>query len=247
MRGDERSQLTKGRTFSSKQTVVTDYDSPPIVSLLQRNVRANIPKSLDRVRVAGHTWGVAMDDVVELLPRAMQSQLFDVVLLADCIWDHLSHAGLLKSISSLLAKRTTSRIYMVAGLHTGRDRITSFLRRAYRAGLELTPLQLKSDCDWMITARESEEVQIATQEAQLLKDDDALRRAPELVLELGVGGGDERGVDETVWEAKQPRLDGRRRTFLHRQRAEEAQEVGGVKERNRWITMSALRWRQDRL
>lgn len=201
---------------------------------------------MSRVRVAGHTWGVAMDDVVELLPTSLQSHLFDVVLLGDCIWDDLSHAALLKSITFLLGKRATSRVYMVAGLHTGRQRIVSFLRRAYRAGLELRPLDLDASCDWM-KAKDKDGKESASEESQRLKDDDALRDAPKLVLELGVGGGDEKGQSDKVWEANKPRLDGRRRTFVHQERLEEAQEVGGIRERNRWITISALGWREDLL
>lgn len=160
-------------------------------------------------------------------------------------WDSLSHAALLKSITSLLRKDGKARVYMVSGLHTGRAKIVSFLRRARRLGLLLTDFPPPSPGQqWPLLTRAEGEVQ--AQETAAYAHDDTLARAPTQLLEMQVlTDKSEEAVlhtDTRIWQAKTTRLNGMRRAFVVEEREEEKKENNGVHVRNTWITFAALAW-----
>ncbi|PKI83565.1 nicotinamide N-methyltransferase [Malassezia vespertilionis] len=138
--------LTAALCASPTKVVVTDYDDDDVINALRCNVRrtldANPTMHPSPISIYPHTWGNAMDDVLDLLPCSASdpSPRFDVLLLADCIWERFAHASLLKSITGLLARRADARVYMVAGLHTGRAVLLQFLRRMLDAGFVLVSL-----------------------------------------------------------------------------------------------------------
>ena len=190
--------LAVALTRHPRKVVVTDYDDAAIVQALRTNAAdcaaANPQRKMAPLTVAGHTWGHRIDDVLDLLPctPTEPSPHFDVLLLADCVWERFSHDILLKSITHLLARTPEARIYMVAGLHTGRSTLVQFFRRALEAGLQLVPLPHLDQ--WpMLSTDESE-------------SDPALRGS-EHVLELEVGGD----WDDTGASQREPCLTGARR------------------------------------
>jgi hypothetical protein len=64
------------------QIVVTDYNSPSLVSTLRSNVKQNTSmQARSSIKPAGHTWANAIDDVKDLIP----GEAFDAILLADCM------------------------------------------------------------------------------------------------------------------------------------------------------------------
>lgn len=133
--------LTAALCGAPHKVVVTDYDDAAIVAALRRNLMATKEAnkcSMAPTVVAGHTWGQAMDDVLDLLPPAHSH--FDVILLADCVWERFSHDVLLRSIKAFLARTSEARVYMVAGLHTGRHTLVHFFRQALAVGLQLVPV-----------------------------------------------------------------------------------------------------------
>lgn len=228
------------------KVVCTDYDSPSLVKTLRENVTRNTSSSKD-VRVAGHTWAQAIDDVEDLVPSPRAR--FDCILLADCIWDDLSHTDLIRSVTKLLDESPQSRVYMVSGLHTGREKIISFLRRARKAGLTLCEMPQVRQCqlsqDW--PTLDEEETKIGLQEAEHYSEDDALQNASRYIMEMQIADRtaeeEERVVRQgrLVFRSAKARLSGKRRTFVVQQRPEEDKERGGIHERNRWITFLSLR------
>ena len=131
--------LTAALCSGAKKVVATDYDDASILAALRANVQRTLainPPGAPLV-VAPHTWGHAMDDVLDLL-SARTPSYFDAILLADCVWERFSHAALVKSIATLLARTPTARVYMVAGLHTGRATLVHFFREMLGAGFVLT-------------------------------------------------------------------------------------------------------------
>lgn len=74
--------ITACRFKKANAVVCTDYDSPPLIATLEDNVERNLQHD-DRVsiRIAGHTWGKAIDDIQDLISAGS----FDVILLADCM------------------------------------------------------------------------------------------------------------------------------------------------------------------
>lgn len=137
--------ITAALCGDAKKVVVTDYDDDSILTALRANVcralEANPTVSPAPIVTLAHTWGHAMDDVLDALPfHNGAATAFDVLLLADCVWERFSHADLVKSIRTLLARTKDARVYMVAGLHTGRATLVHFIRMALAAGLHLVPV-----------------------------------------------------------------------------------------------------------
>lgn len=308
-------------------TVITDYDEPSLVKVLKENVSRNLGDEEEvrrrlksngpgGVRVTGHIWNKSIDDLLDYLPSSRSLdlpssedlQLFDLILLADCLWDPLSHSDLLKSITSTLSKSSSSTIAVVAGLHTGRENLVSFMRRAHRVGLKLKPLSegLKDRFQLLEEGDKDLELRVKESRKDELDENDPLYKAEETVLEVELSGKDElvKGEDgdgrkqnsnsslpepetptqlskeevslspgvepaqsfteiKTVnedrsrgersivnskhlyIEAHHHRLTGKRREFVVEERKEERKEIGGVKQRNRWITIWALGWKDE--
>ena len=193
-------------------------------------------------------------------------------------WDPLSHDALLKTLLATLCRSRAARIYVVSGLHTGRQVLLAFQRKAWRAGLELKHMD---EGPWPPLPPQKEEEQAAQVEAEE-------QRRRECMLELrlapddddddddddGVGGvgvvvncaasaallpppppthAPSAGAAATAAaaaharaiRAHSPRLAGARRPWQDAERAEERKEVGGVRERNAWITVWCLGWKAD--
>lgn len=230
--------------------VASDYDEPSLIRELRDNVRRNLTSVPDQVRkrikVAGHIWGKNTEELLDCLPASAGGK-FDAVLLADCLWDPLSHADLLKTVVGVLKKENGARVNVIAGLHTGRDKVTSFIRRAYRVGLSLAPIHKPSVWPELPEDAEREDEDAAR------PGNDSLAQAAERILELEVcgntpvqsdstevGGGKE-GI-EGKGDGDEPRLTGNRRLFKIEGYGQEAE--GDVKLRNRWLTVWSLEWAQ---
>ncbi|TBU47563.1 putative methyltransferase-domain-containing protein [Dichomitus squalens] len=117
-------------------TMVTSSDYPD--ELLIRTLAANAKRNdvEDRCRVVPYAWG---SDPAPLL----QSQNadsdpipgFDVVIAADTLWNRDTHQDLVRSLQTTLKRCPHARIYVVAGLHTGRYVIHTFYKHALGIGL----------------------------------------------------------------------------------------------------------------
>ncbi|EST06081.1 Nicotinamide N-methyltransferase-like protein [Kalmanozyma brasiliensis GHG001] len=241
--------ITAALVGTAKVVVASDYDEPLLIKELRDNVRRNLPEEEQRRRckVTGHIWGKDTEELLDCLPRG--TDRFDSILLADCLWDPLSHADLLKTVVKVLAREKGARVNVIAGLHTGREKVTSFIRRAYRAGLRLAPVE-RPDV-WPSLS----------EEAAAMEDPDvgragneAFAHASDRILELEVCGntpvqqsttdaadtGGHDTVEGTSSDEDEPRLTGNRRKFLVEGYGEETE--GDVKLRNRWLTVWSLEW-----
>lgn len=244
--------MVSSKLAGARKTILTDYDSPELVQTLKNNLQANFSSQeiKSAIRSLGFTWGTSIEDVEDTLDSMRGAgsnphtdRHFSRILLADCMWDSLSHQVLIKSLSQLLRRDEHARVLVVSGLHTGREKITSFIRRAARVGLVLKdvdegvglfpPIQQQDEVEGNETPRVSES--------------DACYAAQDYVYEVELSDG---GADAAESEAEShvidtgcsPRLTGRRRRFVLDERPEERKEVGGVHIRNRWITVWALGW-----
>ncbi|KAH8626602.1 epoxide hydrolase [Alternaria alternata] len=108
------------------QTVVTDYPDAELVENLQYNVDhcellSTPPKIVAEVCdcaqhwrtslicAQGYLWGAPTDDLMKYLP---DSSGFDVLILADLLFNHSEHAKLIKTVQLTLKKSLTSRAYV---------------------------------------------------------------------------------------------------------------------------------------
>lgn len=240
-------------------SILTDYASDPLIATLSRNLKRNFEPSEIKsgIRALGYCWGTQTEDIIDVcdsLAReraklGLQQRLevtsgrFSRILLADCLWDSLSHQVLVKSLDALLAKDdvpgSMPAIVVVSGFHTGREVLVGFMRRAARAGFVLVDVNGKGT---LLPGLPPDEEQSAAQEqSKLQSSGDPLCNAPKVVYELELSTDEAPASSSKVIDAgSTPRLTGRRRAFVLDERPEERKEAGGVHIRNRWITVWAL-------
>ncbi|KAJ3194153.1 nicotinamide n-methyltransferase [Irineochytrium annulatum] len=98
----------------ARRVVVTDWPDPPILRAIEKTVRANCPEELGetgRARVVGYQWGKDLDDVIGALPAG--SDGFDLILLADLIFNHTEHDHLLKVCADCLSRSNPDACVLV--------------------------------------------------------------------------------------------------------------------------------------
>ncbi|KZZ87758.1 hypothetical protein AAP_05462 [Ascosphaera apis ARSEF 7405] len=126
----------------SRTTVVTDYPDSDLVDNLQFNadsVASLIPQGTS-LKVEGYRWGDAVDKVTAHLP--VPSEGFDVVILADVIYNHPQHHNLIKSIQKTL-KRTSDAVALVVSTPYQpwlKEKIWKFFPLAEESGFTVTPI-----------------------------------------------------------------------------------------------------------
>lgn len=106
------------------------------------------------VRVAPHTWGEAVSDLVEWTPDGAgeESGLYDVVIAADCLYMPGCHEVLLTSCAALL--KPNGMIFLPFALHgnTDDENVWSIVPKAEQSGFRVTqlvPEQLTPQADNM--------------------------------------------------------------------------------------------------
>jgi nicotinamide N-methyltransferase len=82
--------------------VVTDYPDADLVENLVKNC-ALVPEP-GHIHAEGYLWGAEAAKIKEQLPRADQDAGFDLLILADVLFNHSEHARLLLSIQQTLKK-----------------------------------------------------------------------------------------------------------------------------------------------
>lgn len=121
------------------EVVISDYPAPEILSNIRSNVKKNIEDKREKigaqiadVRVEGHEWGILTDDF-----SVSNKEGFEKILVADCLWMPWQHLNLLKSIRWFL--KSEGRAWVVAGFHTGREKMRGFYdeNALKEAGLEI--------------------------------------------------------------------------------------------------------------
>ncbi|KAM0237265.1 hypothetical protein ACHAPO_004611 [Fusarium lateritium] len=119
-----------GGLLGAKRVVVTDYPAEPVLKTLRTNVERNIQPSFSPasaeltpsgVSVYGHSWG-ELDDPFSVTGE----HAFDRIIAADCLWMPWQHNNLHRSISHFLKRTPEARCWVVAGFHTGRQKMSGF-------------------------------------------------------------------------------------------------------------------------
>ncbi|KAF3319076.1 hypothetical protein TWF173_003530 [Orbilia oligospora] len=106
----------------AKTIVVTDYPAPEILSNITANIAFNQSKFISSdIQVYGHTWGELDEEVAK-----KHAHSFTRVIAADTLWMTWEHENLVKSMLHFLDDGPTSRVVVVAGLHTGRQKMANF-------------------------------------------------------------------------------------------------------------------------
>ena len=90
--------------LGAKRVVVSDYPDPDLVANLWHNIESGTGEVAGRVVAEGYCWGA---DVSPLLAHLESSgvERFDVLILADLLFNHSEHAKLVTTVQETLTKR----------------------------------------------------------------------------------------------------------------------------------------------
>lgn len=117
--------------------VVTDYPDDIILgnlrSTVERNEKHFRPPCV--VHCQGYEWGKDASSLLHLSENPDGSRGYDVVIMSDLLHFHSSHDALIYSLSSLLAKKASARVYVAAGTYTPRAVCQNFLDMGSHIGL----------------------------------------------------------------------------------------------------------------
>ncbi|KAF3921049.1 hypothetical protein AA313_de0202880 [Arthrobotrys entomopaga] len=123
----------------AKSVVITDYPAPKILQNITSNISLNssILSSCTTPKVYGHTWGILTDTIAETYSHA-----FTRIIAADTLWMDHEHENLAKSMLHFLDdKNPKARVIVVAGLHTGREKMSKFWDVAVNTGFEIESIK----------------------------------------------------------------------------------------------------------
>lgn len=94
----------------ASQVVVTDYPDADLIENLQYNVdHCDLLPKTSKVVAKGFLWGAPTE---ELRATISNEEGFDVLILADLLFNHSEHAKLIKSVQETLKKSPVSKAYV---------------------------------------------------------------------------------------------------------------------------------------
>ncbi len=125
--------ISIARRWNNVRVVLTDYTDVGILRTLQQNVARYFSENDGdgglagpRVQVRGHAWGSE---------EGIDENHYHVVVAIDTLWTSETHKALCQSIARALKREEDCRVYLVAGIHTGRWVLESFLKTVVQYGL----------------------------------------------------------------------------------------------------------------
>ncbi|KAK4227060.1 hypothetical protein QBC38DRAFT_478565 [Podospora fimiseda] len=140
-----------GGLLGAEKVVVTDYPTTPVIKTLRENVNSLIQEKnsvsgrygIKEIKVDGHAWGEFDTELAKEFGKK-----FDRVYVADCLWMPWQHENLRRSIEWFMKEGDESRAWVVAGFHTGREKMAPFFdeERLRDVGLEVERIW-ERDCD----------------------------------------------------------------------------------------------------
>lgn len=89
---------------SARKVVVTDYPDEDLIENLRYNIE-HCAASLDNIVAEGYLWGNSPSNLTDHLPSSAVDRGFDLLILADLLFNHSEHRRLVISIQETL-KRT---------------------------------------------------------------------------------------------------------------------------------------------
>lgn len=92
----------------AEKVIVTDYPDRDLIENLDYNIKHALESSKHaRITARGYLWGNEVDSLIELLPDGRKG--FDLLILADILFNHSEHEKLISTISKALNQDTETR------------------------------------------------------------------------------------------------------------------------------------------
>ncbi|KAI9145591.1 putative methyltransferase-domain-containing protein [Paraphysoderma sedebokerense] len=87
----------------AEKVVITDYPDSELIENMEYNARHNFAETeyFDRINIQGFLWGNDPSPLLNALPD--NSRKFDLVILADLIFNHSQHHNMLKTVKECLS------------------------------------------------------------------------------------------------------------------------------------------------
>lgn len=116
--------------YQNVRVTVSDYPDEHLIRTLSENILRNNVSGI--ARAVPYDWGTDISALVDAhecqeIP-GNDEILFDVIVAADTLWNPALHKQFIQSLVMSLKRSPDSRVYLVAGLHTGRYTIQAFLK-----------------------------------------------------------------------------------------------------------------------
>jgi nicotinamide N-methyltransferase len=90
--------------------VVTDYPDHDLVANLQKNIDScDVLPSPRNISAAGFLWGADVSSLVEQLPSKRLAHGFDLLILADLLFNHSEHHKLVRSVQDALTRSPSAQ------------------------------------------------------------------------------------------------------------------------------------------
>jgi EEF1A N-terminal glycine/lysine methyltransferase len=93
---------------SARQVVVTDYPDQDLIENLRYNIR-HCAASLDNIVVEGYLWGNPPCTLTNHLASSTAERGFDLLILADLLFNHSEHTRLVVSIQKTLKQTADAK------------------------------------------------------------------------------------------------------------------------------------------
>ncbi|KAF9454294.1 hypothetical protein P691DRAFT_609317, partial [Macrolepiota fuliginosa MF-IS2] len=118
--------------------LATDYPDPKLIQTLSQNIERNGVE--EHCYAAPYAWGSDPAPLFALgAPGKVESISggFDMIIAADTLWNPDLHSIFIETIQQALRRDSEARVHLVAGLHTGRYTVSSFLCSVAGAGFRV--------------------------------------------------------------------------------------------------------------
>ncbi|KAI0766046.1 hypothetical protein BC629DRAFT_1583769 [Irpex lacteus] len=113
------------KLYDAADVTVSDYPDEELIKTLADNVTRNdVARNCRASSVLSH-------------PNASIDPTFDVIIAADTLWNSQLHPLFLDALGKTLRKSAGARIFLVAGLHTGRYTLQAFMNSVRSGAFEL--------------------------------------------------------------------------------------------------------------
>jgi nicotinamide N-methyltransferase len=95
----------------ASQVVVTDYPDADLIDNLRYNIfHCKLLSSPSSIVAEGYLWGAPIGDLTKHLPGKQDG--YDVLILADLLFNHSEHAKLIQTVQTTLKKSPASKAYV---------------------------------------------------------------------------------------------------------------------------------------
>lgn len=94
--------------LGARQVVVTDYPDPDLIDNLHYNIQQNFStNAVSSIAAVGYLWGTPVRSLTSYLDNPNDG--FDLLILADILFNHSEHEKLVTSVSQTLKRASSSR------------------------------------------------------------------------------------------------------------------------------------------